>query len=75
MDQQDCEENVAARWPETRCLVVQDGAAGMEEPGTAADTQEVILTLSPPLRIKAAPSNLRQALPTAFASVKSPPFV
>ena len=48
---------VAARWQETLGLAMQNGAVGVEEPGTVADTREVSQTPSPPVRVKAAPSN------------------
>ena len=35
--------------------------SGVEESGTVAETQEAVQAPSPPLRIQAAPGNLRQA--------------
>ena len=63
---QDGYENRANRWPETTGAVIQNGAVGADKPGTVPDTQQLTQTLSPPIRVKGAPSNLRQGLPTGL---------
>ena len=73
MEQQDWDENPAYRWRETSGAVIQNGAVGENEPGTVSDAQQVTQTLSPPTRVKAALSNLRQGLPTGLPQAKSPP--
>ena len=45
--------NIGAPW--------SDNALGLEESGTIADTPEMAQAPSPPIRIKAAPGNLREA--------------
>ena len=47
-------------------------AAGVEEPATLADSQESVQAPLPPIRGKAALSNLRQALPSGVPLVKYP---
>ena len=48
--------NTANRWTETSIPVMQNGVVGAEELGTVPDTRQVTQTLSPPIRVKAAPS-------------------
>ena len=63
MEQQDWEESAPVRWPEPIDLVMQIGAVGVEKPEILTDTQEVTQKLPPPIRIKAAPSNLEERHP------------
>ena len=60
------------RRPASSRAVVQNGAEQNDESGTVPDTSQVSQTQPPPLRVKAASSNLRQTLLSGLPAVKSP---
>ena len=69
MQQQDWDETYRRHWPESSRLFVQNGPEQNDESETVPDTQQVSQTQPPPMRVRAAASNLRQTSP----AVKSPP--
>ena len=59
-EQQEWEDSVATRWPDTSGLT----APAVDETGTIANTQQLVQSPPPQIRVKTAPGNLRQALPS-----------
>ena len=69
VEQQDWDETNTSHWPESSRVLVLNGVEPTDESGTVPDTQQVSQTQPMPVRVTAAPGNLRQTPP----AVKSPP--